>query len=222
MPVVSESVLAAKREAILTAAVAQFAQHGYAATEMETIAAAAGVAKGTLYRYFKSKEELFLAAVDRTFERLTEFVFEAIVCIDEPVAIVRTSFRAIARFLQRNPLVLELLAEERSVFRDRPPPAPLPPQQESPLFCRDRPSRDRAGSFSRRRPELGRANPGLPDARPDPRQPAGTQCRRARQTGRGRGRAGAARAVAGSRWMIDHSHACRPVDIRRDERLRAR
>lgn len=121
MPVVSESVLAAKREAILTAAVAQFAQHGYAATEMETIAAAAGVAKGTLYRYFKSKEELFLAAVDRTFERLTEFVFEAIVCIDEPVAIVRTSFRAIARFLQRNPLVLELLAEERSVFRDRPP-----------------------------------------------------------------------------------------------------
>lgn len=120
MPVVSAEVLAAKHEAILASAVQQFAQHGYAATEMEEIAQAAGVAKGTLYRYFKNKEELFLAAVDRSFGRLAEFVFESIVCLDEPVAIIRTSFRAIARFCYKHPDVMELLAEERATFRDRP------------------------------------------------------------------------------------------------------
>lgn len=135
MPVVAKSVLAAKREAILASAVTQFAEHGYAETEMETIAVAAGVAKGTLYRYFKNKEELFLAAVDRSFERLTEFVFEAIVCVEEPIAIIRTSFRAIARFCHKNPLVLELLAEERSVFRDRPPRHLLHRNKSRPFFA---------------------------------------------------------------------------------------
>ncbi len=135
MPVVAESVLAAKREAILANAVTLFAQQGYADTEMEAIAAAAGVAKGTLYRYFKNKEELFLAAVDRSFERLTEFVFESIVCLDEPVAIIRTAFRAIARFCHKNPMVLELLAEERSAFRQRPARMLLHRNKNRPYFA---------------------------------------------------------------------------------------
>jgi AcrR family transcriptional regulator len=135
MPVVAESVLAAKREAILASAVTLFAQQGYADTEMEAIAVAAGVAKGTLYRYFKNKEELFLAAVDRSFERLTEFVVESIVCLDEPVAIIRTSFRAIARFCHKNPVVMELLAEERSAFRDRPARHLLHRNKNRPFFA---------------------------------------------------------------------------------------
>ncbi len=121
MAIVTKPAQVAKREAILTSAVTLFAQHGYAGTEMEWIGQAAGVAKGTLYRYFTSKEELFLAAVDRALERLTEFVFESIVCLDEPVAINRTSFRAIARFCEKHPEVVELMAAERAAFRDRYP-----------------------------------------------------------------------------------------------------
>jgi AcrR family transcriptional regulator len=121
MSVAAKPSQAAKREAILAAAVTLFAQHGYAGTEMEWIGQAAGVAKGTLYLYFKSKEELFLAAVDRTLERLTEFVLESIVCLDDPLAIVRTSFRAIARFCVKHPEVVELSAAERAAFRDRYP-----------------------------------------------------------------------------------------------------
>lgn len=111
----------AKREAILANAIELFARHGYAQTEMEAIGLAAGVAKGTLYRYFTNKEELFLAAVDRALERLAEFVFETIVCLDDPVAIVRTSFRALARFCAKHPEVMELMAVERAVFRDARP-----------------------------------------------------------------------------------------------------
>jgi AcrR family transcriptional regulator len=136
MAVISQPARAAKREAILAAAVAQFALHGYADTEMGAIGQAAGVAKGTLYLYFKSKEELFLAAVDHALQRLVEFVFESIVCLDDPVAIVRTSFRAIARFCAKNPEVIELMAAERAAFRDRKPPRHLfHRDKNSPFFA---------------------------------------------------------------------------------------
>ncbi len=48
---------------ILSAALASFAEHGFAATRLDDVAARAGVTKGTLYLYFDSKEELFKAVV---------------------------------------------------------------------------------------------------------------------------------------------------------------
>jgi AcrR family transcriptional regulator len=48
---------------ILAAALASFAEHGFAATRLDDVAARAGVTKGTLYLYFRSKEELFKAVV---------------------------------------------------------------------------------------------------------------------------------------------------------------
>lgn len=52
------------RPAELTAAaLALFVEHGYAATRLEDVAAAAGVSKGTLYLYFESKDALFKAVV---------------------------------------------------------------------------------------------------------------------------------------------------------------
>ncbi|HEX7776911.1 MAG TPA: helix-turn-helix domain-containing protein [Parvibaculum sp.] len=50
-----------KRVAIIDAALALFRANGYRRTAMEDIAQAANVAKGTLYLYFKSKDELFEA-----------------------------------------------------------------------------------------------------------------------------------------------------------------
>lgn len=54
-----------RREAILDVASEVFLQEGYAAASMSTIAARLGGSKGTLYNYFKSKEELFEAYVQR-------------------------------------------------------------------------------------------------------------------------------------------------------------
>jgi AcrR family transcriptional regulator len=54
---------AARRAAILDAALHVFAEHGYESARLDEVAARAGVAKGTLYLYFKDKEDLFEAMV---------------------------------------------------------------------------------------------------------------------------------------------------------------
>ena len=53
-----------KRRRILSAALDCFEERGFAATRMEDIARSAGVAKGTIYNYFKGKEELLHALAE--------------------------------------------------------------------------------------------------------------------------------------------------------------
>jgi TetR/AcrR family transcriptional regulator len=48
---------------IVAAALKVFVSHGFAATRMEDVAKEAGVAKGTVFRYFPTKEDLFKAMV---------------------------------------------------------------------------------------------------------------------------------------------------------------
>jgi AcrR family transcriptional regulator len=50
---------AERREAILAAALDEFSAQGFAATRLDDVAKRAGVAKGTLYLYFHSKDALF-------------------------------------------------------------------------------------------------------------------------------------------------------------------
>ena len=50
---------AARREAILAAALDEFSARGFAATRLEDVARRAGVAKGTIYLHFADKEALF-------------------------------------------------------------------------------------------------------------------------------------------------------------------
>jgi len=51
---------------VIEAALACFAERGFAATKLDDIAAKAGVSKGTVYLYFPSKEELFKAVIRET------------------------------------------------------------------------------------------------------------------------------------------------------------
>jgi len=60
-----QSVTDRKRNVILDAARTVFSRQGYAGAAVGEVASEAGVAKGTLYLYFKSKEELYLAALAR-------------------------------------------------------------------------------------------------------------------------------------------------------------
>ena len=57
---------------ILNAALLEFGERGYYKTTMDHLAEKAGVAKGTLYWNFKSKETLLLAVIDRQYEKFGE------------------------------------------------------------------------------------------------------------------------------------------------------
>lgn len=79
--VVSARLVAAAREA--------FAQHGYAGVNVADICSAADVAKGTFYRYFDSKEAIFLAAARSTVEAVGEQLDELPAPMSEHQAIER-------------------------------------------------------------------------------------------------------------------------------------
>jgi TetR/AcrR family transcriptional regulator, fatty acid metabolism regulator protein len=61
-------VVTDKREAILRAAIRVFAHNGYFNSKVADIASEAGVADGTVYLYFKSKEEILHSIFDRSME----------------------------------------------------------------------------------------------------------------------------------------------------------
>ena len=65
-----------RRETILDVARDCFLVYGYAATSMSAIAARLGGSKGTLYNYFKSKDELFGAMMQRQCGELQETLFD--------------------------------------------------------------------------------------------------------------------------------------------------
>src|SRR3974377_1411160 len=50
---------AARREAVLSAALDEFSSRGFEAARLDDVARRAGVAKGTIYLYFRDKESLF-------------------------------------------------------------------------------------------------------------------------------------------------------------------
>lgn len=60
-----------RRQQILTAATGVFARKGYRHASIADIIEAAGIARGTFYLYFESKEEIFVALIDLWFEALS-------------------------------------------------------------------------------------------------------------------------------------------------------
>jgi AcrR family transcriptional regulator len=72
----TEARRAAIRERIVTAALDQVAEGGYASAGVQVVAARAGVAVGTLYRHFHSKGELFAEAFRRASQRELDVVVE--------------------------------------------------------------------------------------------------------------------------------------------------
>ena len=107
-----------KRLAILEQAIRTFAETGFRGTDVQVIADRAGVGKGTVYRYFQNKNELFWATTLQVFLRLEQYIFAAMEGVEDPIAKLRASALAYALFFQENPHYLELFVQDRAEFRD--------------------------------------------------------------------------------------------------------
>jgi AcrR family transcriptional regulator len=114
-----EALQGRRREEILERAARIFAEHGYPRTDVQWIAQAIGVSKGTVYRYFPTKQELFLAAVDRGVARLHEHIERARRGIEEPFGVIRGAVFAYLQFFKKNPELVELLIQERAEFKGK-------------------------------------------------------------------------------------------------------
>jgi AcrR family transcriptional regulator len=94
-----------RREAILKIAHDVFAEEGYSSASMSNIASRLGGSKGTLYNYFKSKEDLFHAHVEDRCNCHVRTAFGQPLVGEDPVAVLT----------QLGERMLELWATEESV-----------------------------------------------------------------------------------------------------------
>jgi AcrR family transcriptional regulator len=106
-----------RRDALIEAAVHEFAHGGLHGTPVDRIARRVGVAQPYVFSLFGSKKELFLAAVERGFERVADTFAKAAAEFDPAIALPETGVRqamghAYAQMLtsDRDYLMLQLQA----------------------------------------------------------------------------------------------------------------
>jgi AcrR family transcriptional regulator len=74
-----------KKAEILQIAMQVFARKGVVKTKMIDIAQAAGIGKGTIYEYFRSKEEIFTEAFNSMFSAIDSSIIDSIATVTDPV-----------------------------------------------------------------------------------------------------------------------------------------
>jgi AcrR family transcriptional regulator len=117
-----KALWASRREQILETAAKLFAKHGYADTDTQLLAEELGIGKGTIYRYFPSKQDIFLAAVDRVMRQLRTVIDASIEEVNDPLDQIATAIRTYLAFFAEHPDFVELLMQERAQFKDRKKP----------------------------------------------------------------------------------------------------
>lgn len=94
-----------KREAILRAAIKVFAQNGFFNSKVADIAREAGVADGTVYLYFKNKDDLLLSIINEALDEANERIRRELEPLDDPL----DKLRRVAE------LHLELMGNDRDL-----------------------------------------------------------------------------------------------------------
>src|SRR5258706_10795473 len=100
-----------KRERILAAAELIFARHGFFAARVSEIAKEAGVADGTIYLYFKSKDDLLISLFESRMKQVNNQLRSA-VAGRPPAEQLRALIRAYLRMVSDEPAAVEVLTIE--------------------------------------------------------------------------------------------------------------
>ena len=108
-----------RREEILEAATDFFAEFGYRSTDVQQIADRLKIGKGTVYRYFPTKEELFFATADRAMHSMETFIRSQLKGVTDDISRVKKVIRSYIEFFKSNPKFIELFVQERAEFRRR-------------------------------------------------------------------------------------------------------
>lgn len=101
-----------KRRMIYSAALKIFSEEGYHQATMEKIAALSGVAKGTVYTYFKSKEELLDQLLEEYYQEIVKKISDICSQDTDILQQIRELIVFWVRFIETNPLVYRLIQSE--------------------------------------------------------------------------------------------------------------
>lgn len=103
-----------RQERILESASKLFAEKRFDEVLMEEVAQEAGVGKGTLYRYFCTKEDLYFAVIFAGIAQLKDQLHAAAATVEDPLVQLEKALRAIVTFLSRNRFFFRLMTIEES------------------------------------------------------------------------------------------------------------
>jgi len=117
----STDVKMEKRDAIFQAAIDVFAEFGYQNADVQEIARRAGVGKGTVYRYFTNKEQLFWATSLYVIQGWCEPLMPIWESDDNAENKLRKFTMSRAQFFEDNPKYIEIMALQRAHFRGTVP-----------------------------------------------------------------------------------------------------
>jgi TetR/AcrR family fatty acid metabolism transcriptional regulator len=101
-----------KRTLITEAAIEVFAEKGFHQARVSDIAKRAGVADGTIYLYFKNKEDLLLSIFEQKMDELLEGLARVLAPVDDPIEKIRLFARFHYGQLQEHPRAAEVLQVE--------------------------------------------------------------------------------------------------------------
>jgi TetR/AcrR family fatty acid metabolism transcriptional regulator len=101
-----------KRERILDAAETVFAQHGFFAAKVSEIAKEAGVADGTIYLYFKNKDDLLISLFESRMERVNAHLASQTAKHGKPKEKLLGFIRAYLALVKEQPAAAEVLTVE--------------------------------------------------------------------------------------------------------------
>jgi len=100
---------------MLDAAARLFGTQPFHRVRMEDIAAEAGVGKGTLYRYFQDKDELYIALVRRGTQQLLDQLQRAVEAVPGPRQRLTALVTELIAFFDEQPHMLDLIQRTESL-----------------------------------------------------------------------------------------------------------
>lgn len=106
-----------RKKQILDAAIKVFSHKGFFEATTDDIIKKAKIGKGTIYRYFKNKEDLYLNIVYRGFDELEKSIIKKTNNIDSPLERIEVAVKTHLLFFEENPSFMDMVIYQPIGFR---------------------------------------------------------------------------------------------------------
>lgn len=100
------------KQRIIDAAIDEFTERGFDGARMDAIAEQAQANKSLIYKYFNSKEELYIASLSNTYEKLRASQHEIDLDENDPVGAIKKLVQSTFDTFADNPRVVRMLTHE--------------------------------------------------------------------------------------------------------------